>query len=89
MRKFISFLVFFALVFTGFSFNAVALPTPENAKYDCKSAILIEASTGKVLYEQNADEDPCHLGYSDHCRVGSGLCRSDVLHKDDRRQPLR
>lgn len=37
-----------------------AMPTENGAEsdlgLDCKSAILIEASTGKVLYEQNADE---------------------------------
>ena len=56
MRKIISLFVALIVVFTGFSFNAFALPTIEDTKYDCKSAILIEASTGKVLYEQNADE---------------------------------
>ncbi|MBR2346817.1 MAG: D-alanyl-D-alanine carboxypeptidase [Clostridia bacterium] len=37
-----------------------AMPTENGAEsdlgLDCKSAILIEASTGKVLYEQNTDE---------------------------------
>ena len=28
---------------------------------DCKSAILMEASTGKVLYEKNADEKICYF----------------------------
>ena len=29
---------------------------PTLAPLDCKSAVLIEAETGRVLYEQNADE---------------------------------
>ena len=28
----------------------------ETGQYDCKSAILMEAQTGKILYEQNPDE---------------------------------
>lgn len=56
MRKIISLLVFFTLVFTGLSFRVAATPSLQDAKYDCRSAILIEASTQKVLYEQNADE---------------------------------
>ena len=39
--------------------GAEATPTAENAEsmtLDCKSALLMEASTGAVLYEQNADE---------------------------------
>lgn len=33
-----------------------SVPTALDLKLECKSAILIEAKTGKVLYEQNADE---------------------------------
>ena len=56
MRKIISFFVAIVIVVTWFSFKTFALPTVEDTKYDCRSAILIEASTQKVLYEQNADE---------------------------------
>ena len=42
------------------SIGASAMPTENeentNLGLDCKSAILIEASTGKVIYEQNADQ---------------------------------
>ena len=33
-----------------------AQPVSEEMRFPCKSAILMEASTGKVLFEQNADE---------------------------------
>ena len=56
MRKIISFFVAIVIVVTWFSFKTFALPTVEDTKYDCRSAILIEASTQKVLYEQNAYE---------------------------------
>ena len=56
MRKIISFFIAIVIVVTWFSFKTFALPTVEDTKYDCRSAILIEASTQKVLYEQNADE---------------------------------
>jgi D-alanyl-D-alanine carboxypeptidase (penicillin-binding protein 5/6) len=35
--------------------NANATVPPPSFELDCKSAILIEASTGKVLYEKDAD----------------------------------
>ena len=54
------------IVLSALSFSVFAddtLPLSEEVKpqsvdlgLDCKSAILMEASTGKVLYEQNADE---------------------------------
>ena len=34
----------------------ISEPTDTTPTYPCKSAILMEASTGKVLFEQNADE---------------------------------
>ena len=36
--------------------NDEEIPAKDTLQLDCKSAILMEASTGKVLYEQNADE---------------------------------
>ena len=36
--------------------NDQEAPAKDTLQLDCKSAILMEASTGKVLYEQNADE---------------------------------
>ncbi len=52
------------ILLSALSFSCLAksseVPTAEGAATDlaleCKSAILIEAGTGKVLYEQNADE---------------------------------
>ena len=32
------------------------ISTVTDLALDCKSAVLMEASTGKILYEQNADE---------------------------------
>ena len=45
-------LIIFFVMFFSISIIAVNF----NAEIDCKSAILIEASTGRVLYEKNADE---------------------------------
>ncbi|MBR2622338.1 MAG: D-alanyl-D-alanine carboxypeptidase [Clostridia bacterium] len=40
-----------------FSSSALELEAPENTlELNCKSAVLMEASTGKVLYAQNPDE---------------------------------
>ena len=50
MKKLLVFLVFMMLFI--FPVKADELKLAENAK----SAILIEASTGKVLFEKNADE---------------------------------
>ncbi len=36
--------------------NDEEAPAKDTLQLDCKSAILMEASTGRVLYEQNADE---------------------------------
>ena len=38
------------------SANNEETPAKDTLQLDCKSAILMEATTGKVLYEQNADE---------------------------------
>ena len=58
--KILSAFVVFCMLFS-FSIGAEPVETPESIdpdplKLDCKSAILIEANTGTVLYEKNADE---------------------------------
>lgn len=55
-RRIISFLLITAIIFTSFSSVIYAEPASAQMNFDCKSAILIEATTGKVLFEQNADE---------------------------------
>ncbi len=55
-RIIISFLLVIAIILTSFvSINATETSGTQ-MNFDCKSAILIEASTGMVLFEQNADE---------------------------------
>ena len=41
---------------TCFSLSSYAAPTELNMTFDCRSAILMDAETGTVLFEQNADE---------------------------------
>ena len=58
--KILSAFVVFCMLFS-FSIGAEPVEIPESIdsdplKLDCKSAILIEANTGTVLYEKNADE---------------------------------
>ena len=50
-----------ALSFSALADDAVLIseadtPTATDLALECKSAVLMEASTGKILYEQNADE---------------------------------
>jgi len=59
--KILLFIMIFALVWGSVGISASEMSTgviDADAALDlaCKSAILMEASTGKVLYEQNADE---------------------------------
>jgi len=54
-KRLISFLLLPAMLIGLFSFSASAAETPDLA-IDAQSAILIEASTGQVFYEKNADE---------------------------------
>ena len=59
IKKIISVLLVSAILLCGSLVGAVAAPAPEEGgamKLDCRSAILMEASTGEVLYEMNADE---------------------------------
>ncbi len=59
IKKIISVLLVCAILLCGSLVGAVAAPAPEEGgamKLDCRSAILMEASTGEVLYEMNADE---------------------------------
>ena len=52
----ISFLLVLGIIFTCFLSVGATETSSSQMSFDCKSAILIEASTGKVLFEQNADE---------------------------------
>ena len=46
-----------AVFISIFSFSSFAIDTNDNGmKFDCKSAILMEASTGTVLYEYSSDK---------------------------------
>ena len=65
MKKFLRVVAFFMLLCTSLyllSFFSVCAVDENNTAYtsapvtDCTSAILIEAKTGQVLYEKNADE---------------------------------
>lgn len=65
MKRFLFFLLSFALVFSNLSLFCVAsdgdggedvAPTAAGMEIDARGAILIEASTGTVLFEQNPDE---------------------------------
>ena len=65
MKRFLFFLLALVLVFSYLSFGVLASedegevsasPTAGSMELDARGAILIEASTGTVLYEQNPDE---------------------------------
>lgn len=58
IKRAIAFFLCFGVLFSFGAFNTFALePNNENSmKFDCKSAILMEATTGTVLYEYNSDE---------------------------------
>ena len=56
IRRVITFLLLFTILLTSFSGVIYAQPNDTQMNFDCRSAILIEAKTGKVLFEQNADE---------------------------------
>ena len=55
-RIIISLLLITSIVMSGIVGVLAAEQVDTRMNFDCKSAILIEASTGKVLFEQNADE---------------------------------
>ena len=57
MKKILCFI--FSLILVSFLFfNSVsALPNNNSMNFDCTSAILVEAKSGTVLFEQNADEE--------------------------------
>ena len=55
LAKLLSFLLVSAILIGCISFSASAAEIPELA-IDAQSAILIEASTGQVFYEKNADQ---------------------------------
>ena len=55
--KAVSFLIVLLLLLGCVPFPSFATNvTPEPPQADCKSAVLMEASTGLILYEKNADE---------------------------------
>ena len=55
-RKIFALLLTVLFFVVGFANVVYADNSLQEMKFDCLSAILIEASTGKVLFEQNADE---------------------------------
>ena len=55
-KKLISLCLSVCIFIASLSINVNAEPSDDNMKFDCKSAILIEAESGRVLFEQNADE---------------------------------
>ena len=59
LRKIIAVLLSFCLVFSAMVFTVFADPAENGSEVielDCRSAILMEAKTGKILYEKNANE---------------------------------
>ena len=58
IKRYLCFFISIALLFsiTVFSTNALENDDNSNMSFDCKSAVLMEANTGTVLYEFNADE---------------------------------
>ena len=58
IKRSFAILLLFCVIFTSFQISVYAEPSEEapDLDLDCRSAILIEANTGKVLYEMNADE---------------------------------
>ena len=56
-KKFVSVIICIFIIFSVFTFPTKALEEEnKDMAFDCKSAILMEANTGIVLYEHNADE---------------------------------
>lgn len=57
IRKFCCFFVLISILLTNFIPSVYSVPSEEGGmSFDCVSAILIEAESGAVLFEQNADE---------------------------------
>ena len=59
LKNTLTLLLVCSLIFCSMTFSASAVNTPQGESslgLDCRSAILMEASTGEVLYEMNADE---------------------------------
>ncbi len=59
LSKICSLILLLSLLISSFSFFAAAEAVQDSENkfnLDCRSAILMEANTGKVLYEMNADE---------------------------------
>ena len=58
LYRFTAILICLSLLTCAFVFESYASPSVDSPEFklDCASAILIEANTGSVLYEMNADE---------------------------------
>ena len=59
MRGLLAVAMTIVVLLAGFSVNVrgtEAVTTEGTGRYECQSAILMEASTGEILYEQNPDE---------------------------------
>lgn len=55
-RKIISIFLMICIFMTCFSLTIYTEPNNSGMNFDCKSAILMEADSGTILFEQNADE---------------------------------
>ena len=55
IKKVIAFTLFVCMFIPTLAISAADEQTSTNLNLDCESAILVEAATGTVLYEQNAD----------------------------------
>ena len=56
MKKILLMIVTFMMLFTSLGIHPVLADDDLKLAESAKSAILIEASTGKILFEKNADE---------------------------------
>ena len=58
LKKYLSIILCLAIMFLSLVFPVSAKENNDdlNLQFDCKSVLLMEASTGKVLYEYNADQ---------------------------------
>ena len=58
IHRIMAILICLSIFICAFAFDSYALPSASEPEFklDCRSAILIEANTGTVLYEMNADE---------------------------------
>ena len=56
LLKYVSVILVLLMIFNLGINTVFATPNQNDMNFDCRSAILIEAKSGAVLFEQNADE---------------------------------